>query len=52
MKEELKKTGLANIWENQHENRTDKLGTITKERRDDTEGQNVFPMRSERTYLE
>jgi hypothetical protein len=51
MKEELKETGLAYIWQNQHENNTNELGTVTKERRNDTERQTVFSMKGERTQM-
>jgi hypothetical protein len=37
MKEKITKTGFAYIWQNQHENYTNKLGTVAKERRNDTE---------------
>lgn len=44
MREELKETGLAYIWQNQHENNTNELGPVTKEKSNDTVGQNVFSM--------
>jgi hypothetical protein len=51
VKEELEKTGLASIWQNQYEHKNSLMFRVVQGRYDDIERQNLFSRLSEKISL-